>query len=155
MALNAEDIVEIKKTWAIPVATPTDSGAAILLRFFTKFPSNLEKFPFRDVPLTELNNSARFRAHCGRIIKTFDQSISQLEEEGGLQKIQEIWQEIARSHVQRHHIERPAYFELRTAIVEVLTEACNLNERQAEAWNKLLDIVYDIIFKKYDELGAQ
>lgn len=57
MALNAEDIAEIKKTWAIPVATPTDSGAAILIRFFTKYPSNLEKFPFRDVPIAELHVS--------------------------------------------------------------------------------------------------
>lgn len=52
--MNSDEVQVIKKTWEIPVATPTDSGAAILTTFFNRYPSNLEKFPFRDVPLEEL-----------------------------------------------------------------------------------------------------
>eukprot|EP00099_Drosophila_melanogaster_P003724 NP_001163625.1 globin 1, isoform E [Drosophila melanogaster] len=55
--MNSDEVQLIKKTWEIPVATPTDSGAAILTQFFNRFPSNLEKFPFRDVPLEELSVS--------------------------------------------------------------------------------------------------
>lgn len=52
--MNSDEVQMIKKTWEIPVATPTDSGAAILMLFFTRYPSTLDKFPFRDVPLEEL-----------------------------------------------------------------------------------------------------
>jgi len=55
--MNSDEVQLIKKTWEIPVATPTDSGAAILTQFFNRYPSNLEKFPFRDVPLEELSVS--------------------------------------------------------------------------------------------------
>lgn len=52
--MNSDEVQLIKKTWEGPVATPTESGAAILTLFFNRYPSNLEKFPFRDVPLEEL-----------------------------------------------------------------------------------------------------
>lgn len=53
--MNNEEISVIKKTWEIPAAAPTDSGVAILIAFFTKYPSNLQKFPsFIDVPMEEL-----------------------------------------------------------------------------------------------------
>lgn len=52
--MNSDELEMIKKTWEIPVATPTDSGAAILTAFFNRFPSSLDKFPFNNVPLEEL-----------------------------------------------------------------------------------------------------
>lgn len=56
--MNCEEVCEIKRTWEIPAATPTESGVAILLRFFTKYPSNLQKFySFKDLPLDELSVS--------------------------------------------------------------------------------------------------
>lgn len=53
--MNNDEINVIKKTWQIAAATPTESGVAILIAFFTKYPSNLQKFPsFKDVPMEEL-----------------------------------------------------------------------------------------------------
>jgi len=57
--MNSDEVQLIKKTWEIPVATPTDSGAAILTQFFNRYPSNLEKFPFRDVTHTQKHTSWR------------------------------------------------------------------------------------------------
>lgn len=42
--------------------------------------------------------------------------------------------------------------ELKEAILEVLTAACKLDERQAAIWVKLMDTVYSIIFKTLDQL---
>lgn len=48
-----------------------------------------------------LQNNARFRAHAGRIIRVFDESIQVLGQDGGLEKIDEIWTKIAVSHIPR------------------------------------------------------
>lgn len=56
--MDCNEVYEIKKTWEIPAATPTDSGVAILTRFFTKYPSNLQKFySFKDMSVEELKVS--------------------------------------------------------------------------------------------------
>lgn len=59
MSLTANDIAEIKATWAIPVASPSESGQAILLEYFRRYPNNLQKFKdFKDMTLDELKVSA-------------------------------------------------------------------------------------------------
>lgn len=142
--MNSDEVQLIKKTWEGPVATPTESGAAILTLFFNRYPSNLEKFPFRDVPLEELavcifklndlnsnlltlssfrlQNNARFRAHAGRIIRVFDESIQVLGQEGGLEKIEEIWTKIAVNHIPRK-ISKESYYvnaQLHTLFLHIL-----------------------------------
>ncbi|KAM8704183.1 hypothetical protein ACLKA7_008735 [Drosophila subpalustris] len=150
--MNSDEVQVIKKTWEIPVATPTDSGAAILTTFFERYPSNLDKFPFRDVPLAELATNSRFRAHAGRIIRVFDESIQVLGQDGDLEKLDEIWTKVATSHIPRK-ISKESYNQLKEVILEVLTAACSLNESQAQAWAKLVDHVYDIIFKAINDDG--
>ncbi|KAH8288800.1 hypothetical protein KR054_009755 [Drosophila jambulina] len=150
--MNSDEVQVIKKTWEIPVATPTDSGAAILTQFFNLYPSNLEKFPFRDVPLEELPGNARFRAHAGRIIRVFDESIQVLGQDGDLEKLDEIWTKVAVSHIPRT-ITKESYNQLKGVILDVLTAACNLDESQAATWAKLVDHVYGIIFKAIDDDG--
>ncbi|EDW81068.1 uncharacterized protein Dwil_GK11857, isoform B [Drosophila willistoni] len=150
--MNSDEVQLIKKTWEIPVATPTDSGAAILMQLFTRYPSNLEKFPFRDVPLEELSGNSRFRAHAGRIIRVFDESIQVLGQDGDLQKLDEIWTKVATTHIPRQ-ISKESYNQLKGIILEILTAACSLNESQAAVWAKLLDHIYDIIFKAIDDDG--
>ncbi|KAH8326120.1 hypothetical protein KR067_002116 [Drosophila pandora] len=150
--MNSDEVQMIKKTWEIPVATPTDSGAAILKLFFTRYPSTLDKFPFRDVPLEELPGNARFRAHAGRIIRVFDESIQLLGQDGDQEKLDEIWTKVAVSHIPRA-ISKESYNQLKEVILEVLTAACSLNESQAATWAKLVDHVYGIMFKAIDEDG--
>lgn len=53
--LSDSDIVEIKTTWRIPMENPTESGQAILLKFFERYPSNLQKFKdFKGMSIEEL-----------------------------------------------------------------------------------------------------
>lgn len=53
--LSDSEIIEIKSTWRIPMANPSESGQAILLKFFERYPSNLQKFKdFKDMSIEEL-----------------------------------------------------------------------------------------------------
>ncbi|EDV94939.1 globin-2B [Drosophila grimshawi] len=150
--MNNDEVQMIKKTWEIPVATPTDSGAAILTAFFNRHPSSLEKFPFRDVPLAELPTNSRFRAHASRIIRVFDDSIRVLGQDDAEEKLEEIWTKVAVNHIPRQ-ISKESYNNLKEVVLEVLTAACNLNESQVQSWTKLVNHVYDILFKSINDDG--
>lgn len=152
--MNDEDIYEVKKTWEIPMENPDASGQAILIEFFTQFPSNQQKFEqFRDVPIAELKDNAKFISHAGRIVRLFDDSINALGTDYADSAIQELWANTAKSHFRRN-ISKQSFNDLKGVILQVLRNACNLNSRQVEAWTKLMDHVYDIVFKTLDELAS-
>lgn len=53
--LSPEQISMIQTTWSIPAQSPIDSGEAILLAFFEKYPNNQQKFAsFKNIPLLSL-----------------------------------------------------------------------------------------------------
>lgn len=55
MELSDFEVIEIKNTWKIPMADPSGSGQAILLKFFEKYPHNKLKFQgFKDQSLDQL-----------------------------------------------------------------------------------------------------
>lgn len=51
----------------------------------------------------------------------------------------------------RRSTPKKSYFELRDVVLEVLTEACELNEEQQIAWMMFLNNTIHAIFSKYDE----
>lgn len=58
--LTPEQISIIQRTWNIPAANPLDSGEAILIAYFEKYPKNQEKFnAFQNVPLLSLKVCAQ------------------------------------------------------------------------------------------------
>lgn len=53
--LTKEQISLIQSTWAIPAKNAVDSGEAILLAYFEKYPKNQDKFSsFKNTPLLSL-----------------------------------------------------------------------------------------------------
>lgn len=57
--LTPEQRSAIKQTWAIPAQNPHDSGEAILLAYFERFPHNQQKFlAFKNLPLESLKVNA-------------------------------------------------------------------------------------------------
>lgn len=48
-----------------------------------------------------------------------------------------------------------SFFELRGIIVDVLTEACNLDEEQREAWTVFFNCAINLIFNDFDQYNAQ
>lgn len=60
MSLSDKDIFEIKTTWRIPMKSPSESGQAILIKFFERYPYNLQKFKdFKDLSLAELKVNSK------------------------------------------------------------------------------------------------
>lgn len=54
-SLTPQQITLIQSTWAIPAKNPIDSGEAILIAYFEKYPKNQEKFnSFKNTPLLSL-----------------------------------------------------------------------------------------------------
>lgn len=54
-ALTLKQRLVIKQTWEIPARNPVDSGEAILLAYFERFPHNQQKFlVFKNLPLDTL-----------------------------------------------------------------------------------------------------
>lgn len=57
MGFSTQEVSDIKESWEVPKTNLTDSGAAILVHFVTKYPQNLVHFLFKDVPVADLNVS--------------------------------------------------------------------------------------------------
>lgn len=54
-SLTPEQIAIIQSTWSIPAANAIDSGEAILMAYFEKYPKNQDKFnSFKNTPLLSL-----------------------------------------------------------------------------------------------------
>lgn len=70
--LTPEQIALIQKTWAIPSQNAIDSGEAILLAFFEKYPKNQDKFSsFKNTPLLSLKVCLLFCCSFFRIYFVF------------------------------------------------------------------------------------
>lgn len=84
-------------------------------------------------------------------MKVFDNSVNVLGSDEA--QIVQIWEDLAKSHVKRQ-IPEKSYLELKDSILTVLSEAAKLTDAQKASWNKMLDHVYEILFKKMADLGA-
>lgn len=60
---------------------------------------------------------------------------------------------MAKSHARRS-TPKISFFELRTIVLEVLTESCNLNEEQQDAWRVFFNCAINIIFGQFDQVNA-
>lgn len=58
------------------------------------------------------------------------------------------------THAKRH-TPKASYFELRGIILDVLTDACKLNEEQREAWVVFFNCAINTIFGEYDKYHAK
>ncbi|XP_055711127.1 globin CTT-VI [Phlebotomus papatasi] len=151
-SLTPEQIEIVKSTWVTVANAPEDSGEAILLRFFEKYPHNQKYFPFRNVPRENLKGSAMFRSHAGRVIAVFQKSVDAFNTADPVGTLVEIWTEIAKTHFKRN-ITQTSFNELKEVILEVLTAACKLDGVQQTAWAVTLDTIFEIISKELVKLG--
>lgn len=145
-ALTAAQVQIIKDSWEVPKKNPTDSGEAILLRFFEKYPHNQQKFhSFKNIPLSSLKGSAGFRSHANRIMVVFQNAMDAFDSDDVMGTLVNLWTPVAESHAKRH-ITKESFNELKDVILEVMTAVCSLNEEQQQAWVVLFENVYTIVF---------
>lgn len=67
--LTQQQISIIQSTWAIPAQNAVDSGEAILLAYFEKYPQNQNKFTaFKNTPLLSLKVCLFSRCFSGKFV---------------------------------------------------------------------------------------
>ncbi|KAG5668876.1 hypothetical protein PVAND_016796 [Polypedilum vanderplanki] len=149
--LDERQISIIKKSWEIVFARPLDSGEKILYAYLEKYPHNQEKFAaFRNTPIIMLKGTPGFRSHASKIMGLFAQAIEALGQEKGTETIINLFNEMGKNH-RRRGIPKRAFIEIRTIILQVVTELCKLDDEGKKAWNDLLDTVYHIVFTNLDK----
>lgn len=81
-------------------------------------------------------------------------AIDALDTEDVVANLRKAFIPMAITHSKRN-TSKESFFQLRTIIMEVLTEACNLNEEQQEAWMRFFNCGIHIIFSKFDQLAPK
>ncbi|KAG5674759.1 hypothetical protein PVAND_004709 [Polypedilum vanderplanki] len=156
VVLTENDVEIIKRTWKIPSANSHDSAALIFYTFLEKFPHNQNKFPsFKDKQLSDLKNTVEFRAHASRIFNVFSSVVDGLERDSEMMKgIKKIIAEVGKFHAKKK-VSKKSQVEVRSVLVDVLSDVCKLNDEEKAAWNKLLDIFFHVIFECIDGRSEQ
>uniref|UniRef100_T1GN60 Globin domain-containing protein n=1 Tax=Megaselia scalaris TaxID=36166 RepID=T1GN60_MEGSC len=155
MELSDFEVIEIKNTWKIPMADPSGSGQAILLKFFERYPHNKLKFQdFKDQSLDQLKTCPKFKAHASRIVRTFNEAINVLGTDYTDPALHEIFSKVAISHHKRG-ISKASYNELKEVILEIVVAVCEMNDCQKCAWEKLMETIYELISRPLIALKSE
>lgn len=91
-----------------------------------------------------------FRTHAIRIMTLFQGAIDCFDTDDVVENLHKNFAVMADSHAKRQ-TRKISFFELRGILLDVLTEACGLNEEQREAWTIFYNCAINIIFGKFDE----
>lgn len=107
-------------------------------RLLTAKPEYQELFSFRGVPLEQLPNDRRLKAHARNVMYTLSMVVASLEEPDVLQ---EMVHKVAVSHLKRHLTEEH-FLGLKGAFVSFLGEALGSSHDEAvlTAWSKTFDL---------------
>ncbi|CRK93815.1 CLUMA_CG007342, isoform A [Clunio marinus] len=153
-ALTPDEVDIIKATWKIPSANAFDSAETILYTFLERFPEHQPKFSFRDVPLSDLKGTPGFRNHASKIFNVFSSVVDALDRDPDYMGIKRILAEIGKFHAKKK-ITKKSQNDLRSVVVDILTDVCKLDEQGKIAWTKLLDIFFHVIFECLDGRADQ
>lgn len=85
-----------------------------------------------------------FREHASKLMGKFGTTIDCLQNDPA--EIPSIWHDIGENHKLRS-IPKAAFLDLKSTIIEILSEVCKLTDGQKTAWNILLDYIFGILFE--------
>lgn len=83
-------------------------------------------------------------------MEMFQKAIDCLDTDDVVGNLRTTFIAMATNHARRV-TPKAAFFELRGVLVDVLTEACNLDGEQQQAWIVLYNCAMNIIFNRFDE----
>ncbi|KAK5914291.1 hypothetical protein CgunFtcFv8_008745 [Champsocephalus gunnari] len=152
--LTDKEKVMIQDSWAKVYENCEDTGVAILIRLFVKFPSSRQYFSqFKHIEEPEeLERSAQLRKHANRVMNGLNTLVESLDNS---EKVASVLKLLGKAHALRHKVE-PVYFKILSGVIlEVLGEAFSevVTPEVAAAWTKLLATMYCGINAIYEEVG--
>ncbi|XP_016409542.1 cytoglobin-1-like [Sinocyclocheilus rhinocerous] len=153
--LTEDDVCVIQDTWRPVYENRENAGVAVLIRFFSNFPSAKQYFDqFRDMQdPEEMKESIQLKKHALRVMTALNTLVENLRDGD---KLNTIFQQMGKSHALRHKVD-PVYFKILAGVIlEVLVEAfpqCFSPASVQSAWSKLLGVLYWQMNKVYAEVG--
>ncbi|KAG5894654.1 hypothetical protein JTB14_017366 [Gonioctena quinquepunctata] len=137
--LTSREKYLIKSSYEAVRKNPVEHGVGILNLLFKKYPEALELFPFRDIPLNELPNNPRYRAHCNSVIYGFTAIVDALDNN---ELLVTILTKVGETHVPRNVFEE-SFTQLEGIVIEYFSPL--LNGEELAAWDKTLKVAFNVI----------
>ncbi|XP_060522147.1 uncharacterized protein LOC132699447 isoform X2 [Cylas formicarius] len=138
--LTSKDRRFISSTWNKLNQNSAESGIAIFMALFMKYPNYQKLFPFRDIPRDELPKNKRFRAHCISLMYAFTAIVNNV---GDTELLQELLSKQGVAHVPRG-VQEMSYW-LKEVLMELFGGSMTADELQS--WNKFLDVGFSVIIQ--------
>ncbi|XP_024943521.1 cytoglobin-1 [Cephus cinctus] len=138
----------IQSTWITISKDSATSGAAIMLALLKKYPEYQKLFTaFSNIPIDDLKNNPKFRAHGSGIINALSSAINSLDDSELLAAKLTM---LGERHATRGQT-KEQFNDLKPIILEVLKESLGskFTSEVSEAWSKLIDGAYTFIFKGF------
>ncbi|RXN20548.1 cytoglobin 1 [Labeo rohita] len=153
--LSEDDVCVIQDTWRPVYENRENAGVAVLIRFFSNFPTAKQYFnQLRDMEdPEEMKQSTYLKKHGLRVMNAINTMVETLRDGD---KLDTVFQQMGKSHALRHKVD-PVYFKILAGVIlEVLVEAfpqCFSPASVQSAWSKLLGVLYWQMNKVYSEVG--
>ncbi|XP_076273075.1 globin 1 isoform X2 [Rhynchophorus ferrugineus] len=139
--LTSRDKYLVRTSWARIMKNATDSGVALLLLFFKKYPQHKELFPFKDVPHDELSTNKRFRAHASSVVFALASIVDALNDNDLLVQ---LLIKTGSTHKPRD-VTADGFKHLNEVTIELFSSIMKPDE--VEAWKKTLGVAFGVILK--------
>ncbi|XP_003387899.1 PREDICTED: neuroglobin-like [Amphimedon queenslandica] len=141
MSLTSAQVALIESTWKVVKKDLQGAGNIMFLKLFQIDVSVRDKFPFRDVPYEELEDSESFLKHSLQVMETIDLAITLLLG-GEMEKLVEALVDLGMAHAMQGL--KPEDFDhVGEALVHALGVALGkeFNDEAKKAWTLLYSVV--------------
>ncbi|KAL1494038.1 hypothetical protein ABEB36_009704 [Hypothenemus hampei] len=144
--LTTRDKIILKTTWKKLTNGKANLqiGMALFLNLFQKHPEYHQLFPFRDLPLDQLPENDRFKAHCITLMYAFSSIIENID---NVQMLEQLLAKQGVNHVSRN-VPNKAYLELKEVLMDLFGKS--LNELELATWKKFFDYGFGVMIKNAD-----
>ncbi|XP_022916567.1 globin [Onthophagus taurus] len=133
----------VASSWGLVKKDISENGAELFIRFFTRKPEYQNYFPFRDVPLADLKDNPKLRAHSLSVMYAISSVIDSLDE-GPI--LVNLLQKTGDNHGKRK-IPLESFDELKIVMLELLQAKLGnkLSKEGLDAWDKTLTVAFKVV----------
>ncbi|XP_031354825.1 globin isoform X2 [Photinus pyralis] len=137
----------VERSWNLVKTNLKANGMELFLLLFKECPEAQNYFPFRDIPLDELPNNGKFKAHAVTVMYSIGSIVDNLNENDVLIG---LLQKNAESHSKRG-IPEEAYWTLKKCMMQLLKNKLgpDFSKEVEEAWDKTLTVAFTVIIKNF------
>lgn len=140
----------IRSSWEQAIKNKKKFGVDVFIRLFKHHPHSQDLFEqLRDIPIEELHENRKMKAHALRVMASLNSLVENLDD---IEVLLEMLQNVGRTHI-RHHVDKHYYDGLGTALMEAFEEELKdkFSQKTKDAWLKAYGVMTKVIVDEYDE----